>query len=228
MIVFGVAVSDEQQFQRWAMRGIERVAEGDSRVIVQRGFDSVQVPYNLILDEAARVPNLEAVVLLHQDTEIDDVLLLRKLRHAFADPRIGVVGPIGGTDVRGIAWWEGTSYGRVAAPNVGFDRILHGDVAFGWHLVETVDGLMLALSPWAAREVRFDESFAQNFHGYDVDYCFQVRERGRQCLVGPLHTIHYGTWKPEQNSKWIAAELVWQRKWGAGGLLPRPGVLAWA
>jgi GT2 family glycosyltransferase len=228
MIVFGLAVSNEQQLREWAMPGIERVAENDSRVIVQRGFDSIQVPYNLILDEAALIPDLEAVVLLHQDTEIDDPLLLRKVRHAFADPRVAVVGPIGGTKVRGLAWWEGDSFGRVAAPNVTFDRVVHAEVPFGWHLVEAVDGLMLVLSPWAAREIRFDEGFARYFHGYDVDYCFQARERGRHCLVGPLSAIHYGTWKPEQSTRWIDAELAWQRKWGAGGLLPRPGALAWA
>jgi GT2 family glycosyltransferase len=228
MIVFGVAVSDEQQLGEWALPGIERVAEPDSRVITQRGFDSVQVPYNRILDEAARIPDLEAVILLHQDTEIDDPLLLRKLRHALADPRVAVVGPIGGSNVSSIAWWEGTSFGRVIAPNVGLDRMIHSTTPFGWHLVEVIDGLMLALSPWAAREVRFDERFAQHFHGYDVDYCFQVRQRGRQCLVGPLQAIHYGTWKAERSASWIEAELSWQRKWGAGGLLPRPGVLAWA
>jgi hypothetical protein len=228
MIVFGIAVSDERQFREIAAPGIERVAEADSRVIPRRYFNSIQVPYNLILDEAARIPDLEAVVLLHQDTEIVDPLLLRKVRQAFANPRVAVVAPIGGTDVRGLAWWKGRSFGRVGAPNVSLDRTMHANVPFGWHLVEAVDGLMLVISPWAAREVRFDERFARCFHGYDIDYCFQVRERGRQCLVGPLHAIHYGTWKPAQKEKWVDAELTWQRKWGAGGVLPRPGALAWA
>lgn len=228
MIVFGVAVSDEQKFRRWAVPGIERVAASDSQVITKHGFDSIQRPYNLILDEAARIPDLEAVVLLHQDTEIDDPLLLRKIRGAFADPAIAALGAVGATGVESIAWWEGSTFGRVKAPNVTIGRFLYARVPYGWHHVETVDGLLLVISPWAAREVRFDERFSPYFHGYDVDYCFQIRARGRHCLVGPLHAIHYGTWKIERSPEWIAAAVAWQRKWNGSGLLPGSGAPAWA
>ena len=45
--------------------------------------------------------------------------------------------------------------------------------------VDTVDGFVLALSPWAVRNVRFDESLGQ-LHGYDFDFCLQVRAAGTQ------------------------------------------------
>jgi hypothetical protein len=228
MIVFGTAIADEDSFDRWAMRGIAHVLESDSIVITRRGDGGIQGPYNAILDEASGLADLEAVVLVHEDTEIDDPALMAKIRNAFADPCIAVIGPIGARAVRSIAWWEGETFGRVAAPNAASDGVVSTSVPWGWHRVEAVDGLMLVLSPWAVREVRFDERFAPYFHGYDVDYCFQVRAHGRDCLVGPLHAIHYGVWKPEASTAWVAASLVWQRKWGTGGVLPRPAHLAWA
>ena len=51
--------------------------------------------------------------------------------------------------------------------------------------VETLDGFVLALSPWAVRSIRFDESLGR-FHGYDLDYCLQVREAGRKVRDGRL------------------------------------------
>jgi GT2 family glycosyltransferase len=228
MIVFGAAIADQDRFDRWAMRGIATVAEPDSIVITRQGHDSIQGPYNSILDAAAGFSELEAVVLVHEDTEIDDPELIVKIRNAFADPSVAVIGPIGGRAVPGMAWWEGETFGRVGAPNVTSLGVMLAAVPYGWHRVESLDGLMLVLSPWAAREVRFDERFAPYFHGYDIDYCFQVRARGRDCVVVPLGAIHYGTWKPDQSSAWVAASLVWHRKWATGGILPRPAHLAWA
>ena len=95
MIVFGTAIADDDRFERWAMRGIARVLESDSIVITRRGYDSIQGPYNSILDEAARLAGLEAVVLVHEDTEIDDPRLMAKVRNAFVDSSVAVIGPIG-------------------------------------------------------------------------------------------------------------------------------------
>jgi hypothetical protein len=237
VIVFGVAVGDGQKFREWAEPGIRRAAESDSVVFVSLD-GSIQRGYNAILDQAAAIEDLEAVVLLHQDLEIRDARLLSRIRDAFADQRVAVLGQVGGTETRSIAWWDGTRYGRVASPdqpddanprydvNQPFNVMKFTDFPYGWHEVEAVDGMLLVLSPWAAREVRFDERFTPYFHGYDIDYCFQVRARGRRCLIGPLDCIHHtGPWS-EHHGDWVQAELMWQRKWGARGA--RPAALAWA
>jgi GT2 family glycosyltransferase len=217
MIAFGVAVADEQAFERWAARGIARVSEPDSVVLTRVGASSIQAAYNSILDEAARCQDLEAVVLLHEDTEIVDDRFLVKVRNGFADPTIAVIGPVGGSEFPNIAWWAGRqTFGRLQAPNVATDPRLFLATPYGWHRVEALDGLMLVLSPWAAREVRFDRRFAALFHGYDIDYCFEVRARGRDCVVAPLHTIHHTNWKPEKAAEMAAAAVVWERKWGRG------------
>jgi GT2 family glycosyltransferase len=183
--------------------------------------------YNSILDEAAELPDLEGVVLLHEDTEIDDPSFLTEVRHGFVDPTVAVIGPIGASEVRTMAWWEGNTFGRVEAPNIGSAPAMLGAVPSGWHDVDAVDGLLLVVSPWAARHARFDERFAPYFHGYDVDYCFQVRSHGRRCLVAPLTVIHYAIWRPERSRAWIEASIAWQRKWGIDET-PRPAGLAWA
>jgi hypothetical protein len=228
MIAFGVAIGNEQNYERWAGPSIRSRCEPDSVILERRGASSIQEPYNSILDEACRLPDLEAVVLIHDDAELDDPCMLAKIRSGFADPQIAVIGPIGGRAIDSIAWWEGATFGRVVAPGVSLDTWAYTGTPYGWHHVEIVDGLMMVLSPWAAREVRFDERFTPYFHGYDIDYCFQVRSRGRGCLVAPIAATHHGVWRPSRSREWIEASIVWQRKWGLGGILPRPAALAWA
>lgn len=229
MIGFGVSVADRQKFRQWAEPGMARVAEPDSEVWTIENADSIQHAYNAILDRAAERDDLEALVLLHEDTEIDDVRFMEKVRNGFHDPLNAVLGPVGARGVRSLAWWEAdVTFGRVGAPNVTLEPIMHAEVPYGWHQVDSVDGLMMVLSPWAVREVRFDERFAAYFHGYDVDYCFEVRAQGRRCLVAPLGAIHYGVWRPTRVDRWIEAHVLWQRKWAIGGMLPRPPELAWA
>jgi Glycosyltransferase like family len=227
MIAFGLAIADDVKYERWALPGVTRIAESDSLVLPRRTERSIQEAYNSILEQAAELPDLEAVVLLHEDTEIADPTFLATVRQGFADPTVGVLGPIGASDVRTMAWWEGNTFGRVGAPNFGGDPLMLAAVPNGWHDVDALDGLLLVVSPWAAREVRFDERFAPYFHGYDVDYCFQVRSRRRRCLVAPMNVVHHTIWRPEHGRSWIDASIVWHRKWGIDET-PRPAGLAWA
>ena len=55
--------------------------------------------------------------------------------------------------------------------------------------VDTVDGFVLALSPWAVPNVRFDESLGR-LHGYDFDFCLQVRAPGRKVVTADFRVIH--------------------------------------
>lgn len=215
MIAFAVPIGSEETFRTQALRGIERVAEPDTVVLTRRGFDSIQQPANEMLDEASSIEGLEALVLLHDDVEIRDPAFCDKVRRLVAEPGVGVVGPIGARDVRSIAWWEGTAFGRVHAPNVAVDGLCRGPVDIGSHEVEAVDGLLMAIAPWAVRRVRFDMRFMRWFHGYDVDYCFQVRAIGGRCVVAPLDAIHYGTWKIDRSEAWKQAAIAWEHKWGA-------------
>jgi GT2 family glycosyltransferase len=79
--------------------------------------------------------------------------------------------------------------------------------------VETVDGFVLALSPWAVRNIRFDESLGL-LHGYDFDYCLQVREAGRKVVTADFKVIHHHSLEligsPET---WVQAHMRVAEKW---------------
>ena len=79
--------------------------------------------------------------------------------------------------------------------------------------VETLDGFLLVLSPWAVRNLRFDESLGQ-LHGYDFDLCLQARAAGRKVVTFDVRAIHHRSLEliadPEQ---WIEAHIAIANKW---------------
>lgn len=200
MIVFGVAVTDPEKYRRWAGVGIDRVKEPDSAVYPNIGSETLFRNYNLLLDMAAKHDDLEALVLLHQDTEIDDPGFTTKVRDVLKDPDIAVAGCVGALGVRSIAWWQGSvtwgSFIHRYCDNGG------GDLpAMTWDSsnpspvtrlgeVDSLDGFLLVLSPWAVRNLRFDESLGP-LHGYDFDICLQARERGRKVVTADFKAIHH-------------------------------------
>ena len=80
---------------------------------------------------------------------------------------------------------------------------------------------MLAFSPWAVRNVRFDESLGR-FHGYDLDYCLQVREAGRKVVTADFRAIHHRQIEmlPDPED-WIGAHIAVAEKWD--GRMPGVG-----
>lgn len=208
MIAFAVSLTEIEPYERYAGPGIRRVAEPDSEVWAYAAVSTIPRTMNLFLDTAAEREDLEALVLLHPHAEIIEPDFCSKIRAAQQDPEVAVVGCTGATGVRSIAWWEGS---------VSSAPVLHryterggGEIpAYEWTHpappaeVDVVDGFMLVLSPWAVRNVRFDEALALG-HGYEVDYCFSVREAGRKVMVADLRIIHHR-----------ALELVGEREiWG--------------
>ena len=108
MIAFGCSITDPAMYARCAEPGLRRTAEPGARIFANAAAGSLFRSYNLILDQAARLEDLEALVLVHQDAEIVDPGFCAKLRQAMGDPQAGVVGCVGAVDVRSIAWWEGS------------------------------------------------------------------------------------------------------------------------
>jgi hypothetical protein len=224
MIAFGCSITDPRTYARCAEPGIGRAAEPDTVVLANAAAGSIFRSYNLLLEQAAALDGLEALVLIHQDAEIVDPDFCAKVREALADPDIGVVGCVGAIDVRSIAWWEGS---------VTFASFVHrygeyggGEVeAFSWAPrdgipaysrtgdVETLDGFVLALTPWVVRNIRFDESLGL-LHGYDLDFCLQVREAGRKVRTADLKVVHHHSLELVGDAEsWIAAHIRVAEKW---------------
>jgi hypothetical protein len=234
MIAFGTSITSPDAYRTYAEPGIKLAAEPDSVIFPFAAAGSIFRSYNLLLDKAAELDDLEAFVLVHQDAEIVSEDFCRKVREAMSDSNVGVVGCVGAIGVRSIAWWEGS---------VTWASFIHrygehggGDLpAFSWARdgappyartgeVDTVDGFLMALSPWVVRNIRFDESLGQ-LHGYDFDFCLQVREAGKKVVTADFRAIHNHTLELVSNiDTWVEAHMRVTEKWegrmpgvGAGG-----------
>ena len=231
MIAFGSPIVDPEIYDRFAGPGIRFAAEPDSQVFAYRAAGSIFRSYNLLLEKAAAFDDLEALVLVHQDTEIVDPEFCAKIRRALDDPEVGVVGCIGALGVRSIAWWEGS---------VTWASFIHryaerggGDLpGFAWSAgdtppyartgeVDTVDGFLMVLSPWTVRNLRFDESLGK-LHGYDVDFCLQVREAGKKVVTADLRAVHHHSLDLVGDPDgWVEAHVRVAEKWD--GRMPGVG-----
>jgi hypothetical protein len=223
MIAFGCSMIDPELYARRAKPGIERAMEADSEVFAIQAAGPINRSYNLIMAKAAGLPELEALVLVHQDAEIIDERFCSKVRDVLADPDVGVAGCVGSTGARSIAWWEGEVSGGSAVCCYG--ELGGGEipaVAFGGAEtlrvvrpgpVDTLDGFVIVLSPWALRTLRFDESLGF-LYGHDFDFCRQVRAAGRKVMTVDLAVRHHHTLELiSDNEPWIAAHIRTAEKW---------------
>jgi hypothetical protein len=234
VIVFASSITDPDAYSRFAEPGIRRAAEPDSEVLANAAAGSIFRSYNLIMDSVSERDDLEALVLLHQDAELASPDFCDTLRGALRDPDVGVVGCVGAVGVRSIAWWEGSV--TWASFTHRYSELGGGELpALSWKTdelpafahtgeVDTVDGFVLALSPWTVRNVRFDESLGQ-LHGYDLDFCLQVRAAGRKVVTADFRVVHHHSLELVSNPEtWIAAHMRVADKWD--GQMPGVGAVA--
>ena len=221
MIAFGSSIIDAEAYRRFARPGIMRAAEQGSELLAFEALGSICRSNNLVLDAAAARDDLEALVLVDQATEIADPDFCRKAREALSDRDVAVVGCVGATGVRTIAWWDGA----VSRGPVRHRYYEHGGgelPAFAWARdvappgeVETVDGELMVLSPWAVRNLRFDESLNLG-HGYDLDFCLQARAAGRKVVTADLRAVRHRSLelvRERERDLWIEAHIRLAEKW---------------
>ena len=108
VIAFSSAVTKPDVYRACAQPGIERAAERGLGGVFASGHRIHTESYNHLLDSAAKLKDLEALVLVHQDAELLDADLCSKLRLVPEDPEVAVIGCAGAVGVRSIAWWEGS------------------------------------------------------------------------------------------------------------------------
>jgi GT2 family glycosyltransferase len=223
MIAFAVSITKEREYDRIAKPGIDRAAEPDSQILAYGSAGSIFRSYNVLLEQAAQLDDLEALVILHQDTELVDDDFCSKIRRALSDPDVAIVGCAGAIDVRSIAYWEGSvTWGSFAHR---YSEYGGGEIpALTWDLtdapayahtgeVDSIDGFAMALSPWVVRELRFDESLGQ-IHGYDFDICLQARAKGKKVVTSDFRAIHHHSLELIRDSEsWIQAHMRIAEKW---------------
>ncbi len=225
MIVFGSAITHPDTYHAYAEPGIRLAceAEPDTEIMGQRSAGSIFRNYNLIMDLVAERDDLEALVLIHQDAEIVDPDFIPKLREALSDPEVAIVGCAGAVGVRSIAWWGGSviwasfthryqDFGGGEWPGLTWKP---EDIPSYAHTgeVDVIDGFVIGMSPWAVRNLRFDESLG-TLHGYDFDICYQAREAGKKVAVANLRVVHHkGLDLLGDTEGWIAAHMRISEKW---------------
>jgi Glycosyltransferase like family len=231
VIVFGTAVTGPETYDRCAAPGIQRAAEPDSLILAHQTAGSLFRNYNLLLDMAADHEALEALVLIHQDAELNDLDFATKIREVLRDPDVAIIGCAGAVGVRSIAWWQGAvtwssvtqrykEYGGGDAEAAGWDPGKLPSYAHPGE-VDSIDGVVMVLSPWAVRELRFDESLG-NLHGYDFDLCMQARAAGKKVVTADFHVIHHHSLELINDSEaWTQSYIRLVEKWN--GRLPDTG-----
>lgn len=174
------------------------------RVHTRFGATSICAAYNSILDSCGDV---DALILLHDDLELTDPDAEQKLLAAFTDD-VALVGVCGGKGDRTLAWWESDRVGHQLTDSGLLDfGPRSGDVAF-------IEGSIMAFTPWAVENLRFDTRYP-GFLGYD-DICLTAREMGKRVVVVDVDTHHHSTVglkSPEVAAAWTVAETIFQEKW---------------
>jgi Glycosyltransferase like family len=224
MIAFGCSIIMPEVYERRAKVGIELAAEPDSQIYTHAACGSVARSFNLMLDRAAALDDLEALVLLHEDVEIVDRDFCAKLRRALEDSQVAVVGCVGARDVRDIAWWDGSvtwtsatyHYGELGGGQLLWTRD-GGEAVRAPGEVDSVYGVVLVLSPWVVRSLRFDESIGI-LHGYDFDICRQARAAGRKVVTADLKVAHHHSLDLVTEVEiWVAAHMRAAEEWDTPG-----------
>ena len=222
MIAFASSIREPDAYEAHAGPGIALAAEPDSEIHPFAAAGAICNDYNLVLDQLAGRDDLEALVLVDEDTEIADPEFCAKVRDALADPAVGLVGCAGATAVESVAWWEGAV---TAGPVIHRYREYGGGEidAFAWArpgarppaAVDTVGGFLLVLSPWTARSLRFDEALRLGV-GFDLDFALRVRQAGRKVVAADLRVIrHRGLEVVEDLDVWVEGHIDLAEKWDA-------------
>lgn len=223
MFIFGTAITKEDIYAEAALPGIERTREPDSELISIGTAGSLFRNYNLILDQVKDRDDFEGLILLHQDSEIVDPEFMVKVRRGLEDPEVAILGCAGAIGVNNIAWWEGSVVW--ASYSHRFKEAGGGEIpAMTWREdeipvyartgeVDSIDGFVMVLTPWATRNLRFDESLG-DLHGYDFDLCMQAREKGKKVAVESMRVVHHHNLELITGVEaWIDAHMRVAEKW---------------
>lgn len=221
MIAFGCSIIDLQIYERCAGPGIARVAEPDSPLLAYAASVSVARTYNVLLDQAAKLESLEALVIVHQDVELLDRDFCTRLRSVLTDSDVAIAGCVGSVGARLLAWWDGTvtwssaSY-RQTDPDHDVKLSHDPDGPGRPSEVDSLYGLVLAFSPWAVRNLRCDESIGL-LHGYDYDLCRQARAAGRKVVTADLNVAHHHELTLVSEPRiWVEAQMRAAERWEDG------------
>ena len=193
MIAFGAADHEPEPYRRYAEPGIAARPRPTRWSTRSPRVGSIFRSYNLAARHGRRARGPRGARARPPARRDRRSALLRKVREALRDPDVGVVGCVGAVDVRSIAWWEGA----VTCGLVTHRYHEHG----GGELPAFHGPERTRRTPAPARSTRSTASCSccrrgwcatsastsrSASHGYDLDFCLQVRDAGRKVVTADL------------------------------------------
>ncbi len=216
MILFATRYASKKKLETHCLPGVRAsVHEDYAHYLCESTSEDIFPTLQSFIEWARAKRDAEALVLLHDDLELRDSHLAEKVRKIVADPSIAVAGVIGARDVKSLYWWEGSPrFGHVVDG-------LHGLYDWGFEGknlcdVDSVDGMLLVLTPWAISNLNLAGLGYCGLHGYSEELCFQARAAGKRVVVAPLDVMHHtkGGVASEPEA-WHRSNEIFQRRWAA-------------
>jgi hypothetical protein len=208
-VAYGCCVGSWDRFQR---NVVPAAGDYERPLMALSGQSSIAEAYNTILEAFffSGQRDLDALVLLHDDLEITDPQAEEKILAAVAEPDVALVGVAGATLIHGLNWWD-------AFDTVGHQLTDSMMIDFGPREgdVVSLEGSILAFSPWAIKNLRFDTQFP-GFHGYD-EISMQAINEGKRVVVRDIDTHHHtkvGFASTQSQEQWLLCNELFRKKWG--------------
>ncbi len=196
--------------------------------IIPKNVKGISEIYNTKLKLYSQISDISNVVFLHDDVEIHDRFILKKLKKAHE--RYDVVGLAGATSQNYTihnftpAWHlamknnrDGRGFVSHTIPkDVGGYPFPHINSSyFGPSPSEVVfiDGLFMSfnMDSWRKNPIEFDERFT--FHHYDMSACAELTNSGFSIGVWPIFVIHYGLGDFNNDPLWHTLSAKFKQKY---------------
>jgi hypothetical protein len=196
IICFGTCVGNPEKWRKHCIPGVQHNMDEPYRWLSYASVGHVPGTYQQILEAARAMPDVDALVFLHDDLEIQDPKFATKIREALT--RYDVVGLVGTTKLTSMRWWEhGPSTWRGYAVDGRNGRtVVQGmrnvDGSFDDY-VESVDGMLFALNRRAIdSRIGFSPGVYRGIHGYVEELCMQARRQaGLKIGVTRIDAFHH-------------------------------------
>jgi hypothetical protein len=194
---------------------------------------TIGVPYEIILcdnsvlqegickvyNKAASRAVFPLLCFVHEDVFFRTVGWGEKLAVHFNDENTGVIGVAGGDSMSLVpSSWSNTFFSKsthiIQHIQPGADpvhiRLPANEIVFRKQVL-TVDGVFMCVRKSVYEKFPFDDSLLKGFHGYDIDYSFQLSMHFRNYVVFDILLEHYS--QGRQNRDWFESTVLVASKW---------------
>lgn len=217
MMAFGTSVGNPDKWRKHCIPGVQHNVDEPHRWLSFASENHVPGVYQKILESVRAMPDVDVLVFLHDDLQIQDPKFAQKIRAAVG-AGFDVVGLVGTTKLASLHWWEHgpDSWRGYAVDGRDGRTVVDGGFAEGDPCpVESVDGMLFALSRWAIDHLSFKPESYPGLHGYVEEACTQARRHGGRVGVTRIDAFHHtqGGFAGGQEA-FERANEVWKRRWG--------------